>query len=132
MTIHMQELSALRDGLIRALAMLQDEITARENGSDTFSPSATSTSTNSNSHSTDRIIAQYYQSTSGAPLESISPSTINPDVVAREVKLALGLLLKHRGGPGFGHGRLEGKELALLEDKLRNVVQLLKMETLSN
>lgn len=28
-----------------------------------------------------------------------------PDNLSKEVKLALGLLLKHRGGPGFGHGR---------------------------
>jgi hypothetical protein len=27
--------------------------------------------------------------------------------------------LKHRGGPGFGHGRLQGKELTLLSEKLR-------------
>jgi hypothetical protein len=37
----------------------------------------------------------------------------------QEVKLALGLLLKHRGGPGFGHGRLVGKELDLMAAKLR-------------
>ena len=39
--------------------------------------------------------------------------------VEQEVKLALGLLLKHRGGPGFGHGRLVGKELDLMAAKLR-------------
>ena len=37
----------------------------------------------------------------------------------QDVKLTLGLLLKHRGGPGFGHGRLTGKELDLMASKLR-------------
>ena len=55
----------------------------------------------------------------------ISPKDTNGEVVASEipvdqdVKLALGLLLKHRGGPGFGHGRLVGKELDLMAQKLR-------------
>ena len=39
--------------------------------------------------------------------------------VEQEIKLALGLLLKHRGGPGFGHGRLVGKELDMMAAKLR-------------
>ena len=43
--------------------------------------------------------------------------------VEQEVKLALGLLLKHRGGPGFGHGRLVGKELDLMAAKLRYVIK---------
>ena len=47
----------------------------------------------------------------------------------KEVKLALSLLLKHRGGPGFGHGRLEGEQLALLEHKLRNVASRLQEES---
>lgn len=46
------------------------------------------------------------------------------------LKTALGLLLKHRGGPGFGHGRLTGDNLLMLEDKLREVVALLKSEVL--
>jgi hypothetical protein len=39
--------------------------------------------------------------------------------IEQDVKLTLGLLLKHRGGPGFGHGRLTGKELDLMASKLR-------------
>jgi hypothetical protein len=47
----------------------------------------------------------------------------------QELQLALGLLLKHRGGPGFGHGRLKGKELNLLEQTLRSVAQKLQQES---
>ena len=46
----------------------------------------------------------------------------------KDVKMALSLLLKHRGGPGFGHGRLTGKELELLETKLRSVADLMVTE----
>ena len=46
----------------------------------------------------------------------------------KEVNIALSLLLKHRGGPGFGHGRLEGEQLDLLEQKLRSVASRLRDE----
>jgi len=48
--------------------------------------------------------------------------------VDQELKLARGLLLKHRGGPGFGHGRLEGAELEALSSRLRSVVSKLSDE----
>jgi hypothetical protein len=52
----------------------------------------------------------------------------------KELKLTLGLLLKHRGGPGFGHGRLEGRELDMMSNKLRNVASklLAEAETMAN
>ncbi len=50
----------------------------------------------------------------------------------KDLRLALGLLLKHRGGPGFGHGRLQGKELAMMEDKLRSVVKRLGAEAVED
>lgn len=49
--------------------------------------------------------------------------------INKEVKLVLGLLLKHRGGPGFGHGRLQEKELELLVNKLRSVSTELLLES---
>lgn len=87
------------------------------------------------------------------PRTSISPPTVpaheNRDRDQR-LKLALGLLLKHRGGPGFGHGRLQvrmlrtialltrqisltyrrtqGRELELLEAALRDAAGLLREE----
>ena len=56
-----------------------------------------------------------YNSTEQLPLED-------------ELKVALGLLLKHRGGPGFGHGRLQGSELNALELRLRSVTNRLTAE----
>lgn len=47
----------------------------------------------------------------------------------RQLKHALGLLLKHRGGPGFGHGRLQGAELELMEVALRRAALLLREES---
>jgi hypothetical protein len=46
----------------------------------------------------------------------------------KDVRAALSLLLKHRGGPGFGHGRLDGPELGMMEEKLRLVAQRLDAE----
>lgn len=52
----------------------------------------------------------------------------NQVISPKDIKLALGLLLKHRGGPGFGHGRLQGSELTMLEDNLRAVTNFLLSE----
>ena len=45
-----------------------------------------------------------------------------------ELRTGLGLLLKHRGGPGFGHGRLNGAELDSLENRLRSISKKLSKE----
>lgn len=55
----------------------------------------------------------------GVGLDIAEDDVVAEIPVEQEVKLALGLLLKHRGGPGFGHGRLVGKELDLMAAKLR-------------
>lgn len=54
--------------------------------------------------------------------------TKEPLPLDQELKVALGLLLKHRGGPGFGHGRLEGDELEALGTRLRGVAAKLTDE----
>ena len=46
----------------------------------------------------------------------------------QELRTGLGLLLKHRGGPGFGHGRLQGTELDILEARLRSISRKLVSE----
>lgn len=46
----------------------------------------------------------------------------------QEMRTGLGLLLKHRGGPGFGHGRLQGSELDTLETRLRSISRKLVTE----
>ena len=49
----------------------------------------------------------------------------------QELKVALGLLLKHRGGPGFGHGRLDGPELTHMSVRLRNIAVKLSEEAVA-
>ena len=48
--------------------------------------------------------------------------------VRRSIRTLQGLLLKHRGGPGFGAGRLRAPEAQRLEDTLQNVKSLLRAE----
>ena len=50
----------------------------------------------------------------------------------QELKVALGLLLKHRGGPGFGHGRLDGPELTHMSVRLRNIAVKLSEEAVAH
>lgn len=52
-------------------------------------------------------------------LRGIPPD--QPLPIDQELRVALGLLLKHRGGPGFGHGRLEGEELDSMSKRLRGI-----------
>ena len=93
------ELSGLRDGLIQVLGLLAAEIASRPVLSAVAPASAQGGAPNLPGQqvlerATDRIASM----TRGAGEASVE----------REAKLALGLLLKHRGGPGFGHGRLDG------------------------
>lgn len=118
------DLTGLRDGLIQVLAQLTQDIALRPeveiksteaNGAPTAAASMPDMSTAVAKESTqaaERIIQMTTSNVSNADTE-------------KEIKLALSLLLKHRGGPGFGHGRLGGGELDLMADKLRNVAKSL-------
>jgi hypothetical protein len=48
--------------------------------------------------------------------------------VRRKVRTLQGLLLKHRGGPGFGAGRLRAPEARRLEETLEEVTGILRAE----
>ena len=48
---------------------------------------------------------------------------------AKALRTATGYLIKHRGGPGFGAGRLKGKELDKMEDALFKAGEVLAEET---
>lgn len=116
------ELSALRDGLIQVLGMLTMEIASRPPagaGAATPAPPVSHLPSQSTlDQATNRI----------ASMTAGSESSSGPPNVTAEIKLALGLLLKHRGGPGFGHGRLDGHELVMLENKLKSAALLLEAE----
>lgn len=72
---------------------------------------------------------QTQQSTSAAPKVTVASSS---DVIRREIRTLMGLILKHRGGPGFGTGGLKGNELAQYEQLMGDVTALLKAEAMAN
>lgn len=93
-TFLLQELDALRDGLIQCLGMVQNRIMDTAIG--VIAPSVTPQSQLPSA--TERIIQKAQQA------ENNGSSSVSTDV-EKDLKITLGLLLKHRGGPGFGHGR---------------------------
>jgi hypothetical protein len=60
-------------------------------------------------------------------------STIStqPDDARQKIRTLMGLILKHRGGPGFGKGRLKGVEIVRFESLLQEVSALLREEAKS-
>lgn len=117
------ELSALRDGLIQVLGMLTVEIAGRPAAA--AAPIEMTNNVAAPAHLPPKQILEE-ATTRIASLTAGSSGSEVP--IEKEAKLALGLLLKHRGGPGFGHGRLEGKELVMMEEKLRSVAARLQKE----
>ena len=60
---------------------------------------------------------------------SLSPSdTEDKEEVRRGLRTLMGLVLKHRGGPGFGKGRLKGAEAEGFENLLGEITELLRSE----
>eukprot|EP00977_Amphora_coffeiformis_P020754 scaffold8465_cov149-Amphora_coffeaeformis.AAC.1 len=62
-----------------------------------------------------------------------SPSTMNPaDALTgdtrQDIRTLMGLMLKHRGGPGFGAGRLQGAEAEKLEALAKSIPGVLRQE----
>ena len=120
-----EELGALRDGLIQVLAMIQSELAGRSLPSGSSSqasqvPDAAAAAA-ANMAARDRIMKLNAPASATQTQDGSIP-------VEQDIKQAMGLLLKHRGGPGFGHGRLEGKELDWMAEKLRSVSQRLVAE----
>ena len=56
----------------------------------------------------------------------------SPDEYRQEIRKLMGLIIKHRGGTGFGAGRLEGAEAQMLEGLAGDVVQKLRKEAVPN
>jgi hypothetical protein len=108
-----EELSGLRDGLIQCLYMVQQELGTRPGPSGP--EEVEQVSSNNDSSAVDRMMKLNAPSMSSGEEASVASEI----PLEQDVKLALGLLLKHRGGPGFGHGRLVGRELDLMAAKLR-------------
>ena len=131
-------MTALRAGLIRVLSMLEDSIEVKQFGEFTIEPAAlpSAGTTNVVKDSTERMMEEYYENNSSNSGNSggntghqqVREENTVVSNLEKDLQLTLGLLLKHRGGPGFGHGRLQGKELSLLEEKLRSTVSQLRAE----
>lgn len=111
-----QQLENLRDGLIQCLGMVQQQIASNLMP---MSPSQTQTT---------QPVSVLSPSASSGNTKHLSQE---PKTVDEEIRFTLGLLLKHRGGPGFGHGRLEGRELEALETNLKSITSKLREEVTS-
>jgi len=108
------QLNSLRDGLIQCLGMIVKELNSPRSGR----------------HPAQAIPPQSQEVLATAPVQHPATVTKEPQTMEEELRQALGLLLKHRGGPGFGHGRLVGGELDSLESRLRSVSAKLREEAI--
>lgn len=55
-------------------------------------------------------------------------TNLDPEEGKKKIRTLMGLLLKHRGGPGFGKGRLKGGEIDQFENLLQEVTVMLREE----
>jgi hypothetical protein len=63
------------------------------------------------------------------PVASSAPvSSVSSDESRQKIRTYMGLLMKHRGGPGFGAGRLKGPEIDRFENILEEVAAMLRAE----
>jgi hypothetical protein len=60
--------------------------------------------------------------------EISAPSMEDSEDTRRSIRTLMGLILKHRGGPGFGAGRLRANEADRLKSMLGDVMAVLKDE----
>ena len=67
-------------------------------------------------------------SASEAATSAALPGALAEDEKRRELRTLQGLLLKQRGGPGFGAGRIREAEAQRLEDTLGKVMDILRSE----
>lgn len=58
-----------------------------------------------------------------------APSMQDSEETRKEIRKLMGLLLKHRGGSGFGHGRLQEAEFKMLVESTSNILSMLKTES---
>ncbi len=62
---------------------------------------------------------------------SFPSDTEDREEVRRGLRTLMGLILKHRGGPGFGKGRLKGAEAEGFDNLLEEITELLRSEVRS-
>ena len=71
---------------------------------------------------------------SSGPAESVKTRTseASSDDLRQKIRTLMGMTLKHRGGLGFGKGRLQGPDVDSFENLLEEVTGLLKEEAMQN
>ena len=62
------------------------------------------------------------------PVSTPQNAQLSPDESRQKIRTLMGMLLKHRGGPGFGKGRLKGPEIQRFSDLLEEVTGMLRDE----
>ena len=56
--------------------------------------------------------------------------TGSPEEQRQKIRTLMGMLLKHRGGPGFGSGRLKGPEIDRYDNLFKEVTEMLREEAM--
>jgi hypothetical protein len=133
-TMSVGELDGLRDGLIQCLGLLQSEIMSRDavlGGEGGVVAGGVAPAVVAATPVAAPPVASVVVTEPAAPAVSATSADSSTPPDERELKTALGLLLKHRGGPGFGHGRLQGKSLEAMETTLRSVAQKMLVESVT-
>ena len=59
-----------------------------------------------------------------------SQTPLSPEETRQKLRTFMGLLLKHRGGPGFGKGLLKGPEIDRFENLLNEITTMLRSESM--
>jgi hypothetical protein len=59
-----------------------------------------------------------------------SSGPLSPEEQRQNIRTTMGLLLKHRGGTGFGAGRIKGPEINRFEDVFEEVTAMLRDEAM--
>jgi hypothetical protein len=62
------------------------------------------------------------------PKETTETKLKNPEEMRRDLRTLMGLLLKHKGGPGFGAGRIQGAEVERFERLAAEITDALQVE----
>jgi hypothetical protein len=62
------------------------------------------------------------------PRPTLNSDNVTTGDTRADIRSLMGLILKHRGGPGFGAGRLQGEEAARLEALAQAIPQVLRQE----
>jgi hypothetical protein len=65
-----------------------------------------------------------------APAPTQSAASSGPEEQRQNIRTTMGLLLKHRGGSGFGAGRIKGPEIDRFENVLEEVTAMLRDEAM--